>query len=195
LEGKNMRISQLAVLVSLLCLLSGCFPHTRAYHPVSSWEKREFDRANRNVFPDDVRAAPSDHQNTIVVWPGIILDNKFIEHADQIEIQFMLEHHYYDWLEDFSVQREKIFLSPRGEGLFRTSWFIKKESNLEEMKKFAGPGNLIIVYGTPTQVNDDKSILLKCTYMRGIDKQWYRTDMLDYGRPGQPVKMIRAQNK
>jgi hypothetical protein len=196
LEERNMRITpQLAVVASLLCLLSGCFPHTRAYQPVSSWEKQVFDRADRNIFPDDVNKSLADYENAVVAWPGIILENKFVEHSDQIEIQFVLEHHYYDWLEDFSVQREKIFLSPRGEGLFRTSWFIKKESNIEEMKKFSSAGNLIIVYGTPTQVDDDKSILLKCIYMRGIDKQWYRTDMLDYGRPGQTVKMIRSQRK
>jgi hypothetical protein len=187
-------ISQLAVFVSLICLLPGC-PGSRVYRPVSSWEKQAFDKANKNIFPDDVKTNLSAYQNTEVAWLGIILENKFIEHSDQIEIQFVLEHHYYDWIEDSGMQREKIYLSPRGEGLFRTSWFIKKEAIIEEMKKFAAPGNLIIVYGSPTQLYDDKSILVKCTYMRGIDKQWFRTDMLDYGRPDQPVKMIRSQNK
>jgi hypothetical protein len=69
-----------------------------------------------------------------------------------------------------------------------TSWFIKKEANIEEMKKASAAENLIIVYGMPILVNDDKSILLKCTYMRWIDRQWFRTDRLDYGRLGKPVK-------
>jgi hypothetical protein len=180
-------ISQLAVAASLLCLLSGC-PGSRYYRPVSSWEKQVFDQAKKGIYPDDVRAAPTDYHDTIVAWTGIILENKFIDHPDAIEIQFVLEHHYYDWIEDFGAQREKIFLSPRGEGLFRTSWFIKKESNVEEMKKFASAGNLIIVYGTPSQVNDDTSILVKSSYVRGIDKQLFRTDILDYGRLGKPVK-------
>ena len=188
-------ISRLGVLAALLCLFSGCLPGSRTYRPVSSWEQQAFDHSNRTIFPNDVKTSLANYQNTAIAWPGIVLENTFVDHPDAIEIQFVLEHRYYDWIEDFGAQREKIFLSPRGEGLFRTSWLIKKESNVEEMKKFAGAGNLIIVYGTPSQVNDDKSILAKCTYMRGIEKQWFRTDMLDYGRPGQPVKMIRSQNK
>lgn len=187
--------SRLGILVLLLFLLSGCLPGSRAYRPVSAWEQQAFDHANRNIFPDDVRASLANYQYSTIAWPGIILENKFIDHPDAIEIQFVLEHHYFDWIEDFGMQRERIFLSPRGEGVFRTSWFIKKGANLEDMKKFSSAENLVIVYGMPTKVNDDKSITVRCTYMRGIDKQWYRTDMLDYGRPGQPVKTIRSKKR
>ena len=169
-----MRIN-LLIVVLISFLFTGCLPHTRAYLPVSSSEKQALDRANRNVYPDDVRNSLANYQNTLVVWPGIVLENKFIEHADQIEIQLILEHHYYDWFEDFSIQKEKIFLSPRGEGLFQTSLFIKKDANIEEMKKAAGVGNLIIVYGTPQQIKEDRSINLIYTYLRGIDKQWFTT--------------------
>lgn len=188
-------ISRLGILASLLILLSGCLPGSRVYRPVSAWEQQAFDHANRNIFPDDVKTSLANYQYSTIAWPGIVLENKFIDHPDAVEIQFVLEHHYYDWIEDFGMQRERIFLSPRGEGSFRTSWFIKKESNLEEMKTFSSVGNLVIVYGTPTKINDDKSIMVKCTYIRGIDKQWYRADMLDYGRPDQPVKMIKTQNR
>ncbi|MDC4204579.1 MAG: hypothetical protein MPW14_07480 [Candidatus Manganitrophus sp.] len=180
-----------SLLISLLFLLAGC-PHTNYYQPVSSWEKQASDRANRNVFPDDVRNDLAGNSSTVVAWPGVVLNSEFIEHPDNIEVQFVLEHHYYDWLEDHSVQKEKIFLSPRGEGQFKTSWFVKKESNTDEMRKAASPGNLVIVYGTPERVNDDRSISLKSVYIRGIDKQWYRTDVLDYGRPGEPGKVINV---
>jgi hypothetical protein len=157
-----MRIfSPLAVLISLLYLLSGCFPHTRYYQPVSSWEKQVFAGAKKGIYPDDIRTAPTEYQNTMVAWSGIVLENKFIDLSDEIEIQFVIEHHYYDWFEDFGYQKEIIYLSLRGEGLFRTSWFIKKEAHIEEMKKASAAGNLIIVYGMPILVNDDKSILLK----------------------------------
>jgi len=101
--------------VSLLSLLTACpAPHTRSYQPVSSWEKQALDRANRNVFPDDIRSDLTRYRNTLIAWPGVVLGTEFVEQQDKIEIQFVLEHHYYDWLEDFSIQREKIFLSPRG---------------------------------------------------------------------------------
>jgi hypothetical protein len=184
LEDTMRRLLPLTLLS--LVLFSGCFPHTKSYQPVSTWEKQNFEQANRNIFPDDVRTDLPKLPNIMLVWPGAVLESKFIEHTDQLEIQFTLEHHYYDWLEDYSIQKEIIFPSPKGEGIFRTSWFMKKAS---------APGNLIIVYGKPKQINDDKSITLTSTYIRGIDKQWYRTDMLDYGRPGQPVKMLKAQPK
>ena len=180
-----------ALLISLLFLVIGC-PHTGSYRPVSSWENQAFDRANRNVFPDDVRNDLASNRDTLVAWPGVVLSSEFVDHPDNIEVRFVFEHHYYDWLEDSSIQKEKLFLSPRGEGQFRTSWFLKKESNIEEMRKAAGAGNLVIVYGTPERINDDRSIYLKSVYIRGIEKQWFRTDVLDYGRPGQPAKLINV---
>ena len=60
------------------------------------------------------------------------------------------------------------------------------------MNKAAGPGSLVIVYGIPEQVNEDRSITVKSVYIRGIDKKWYRTDVLDYGRPVQPARPIKA---
>jgi hypothetical protein len=105
------------LLTFLLVLLGGCtLPHTRTYQPVSPWEKQVFTRANRNVFPDDIRNDLFRSHDALVAWPGVVLASEFVDHEDGIEIQFLLEHHYYHWIEDFSIQRERVFLSPRGEG-------------------------------------------------------------------------------
>ena len=187
-----------ALSLALLMLLPGClpFPHTRTYRPVSSLEKQALERANRNVFPDDVRRALPDHSSTVLAWPGVIVSSEFVEHADKLEITFLLEHHYYSWLEDFSIQRERIFLSPRGEGPFRTSWFVRKEDgDTAAVRSAARPGNLLIVYGSPDQITDDGVISVSAAYIRPIDAQWYRTDVMDYGRPGQPARLLKAPGR
>lgn len=173
----------MAVSVAVLFLAAGCppFPHSRDYRPCSDWEQREFDRARRDVYPDDVRRNLEQHKSTVVAWPGIIVESTFDVGEDGIDEFFLLEHHYYDWIEDFSVQRETIFLSPRGEGLFKTSWALKRDADLEELREVSAPGNLAIVYGIPERI-EGNVIVLRSTYIRGIDKQWYTTQALDYGR-------------
>ena len=189
---KRLSVANL-LLIPMLFIITGCFPHTSYYKPVSSWEKKSYERASRDIFPEDVKGSLATYHDTVVAWPGIIIENKFVENQDDVEIQYTLEHHYYDWLEDFSIQKEKIFLSPKGEGIFRTFWKIKKEpDSIEEMKNVSVPGNLIIVYGIPDLVNEDGSITLKSIYIRIIEKKWYRTDILNYGRPGQPVSLKKV---
>ena len=43
--------------VITLVVLSGCYS-SRFYKPVSEWEKREFIKANRNIYPDDILTSP-----------------------------------------------------------------------------------------------------------------------------------------
>ena len=126
-----------------------------------------------------------------IVWPGLIKDSKIVQHDENIEIIFLLEHHYYDWIEDFGAQREKMFLSPRGEGLFAASWFMNKDVNLPEIKKATAIGNLAIVYGMPERV-EDNVIFIKSSYVRSIDAQRYGMDIFDYGRRGEPMKFLKV---
>ncbi len=187
------RTSTIAILGALVSLfVSGCdfpvFPGSRDYRPISAWEQAEFEKAKRDVYPDDVRKDVTKYQSVVVAWPGIILQSEVHEREDNIEIVFLLEHHYYDWIEDFSIQRARIFLSPRGEGLFQTSWYLRKEANLSDARKAAAPGNLAIVYGIPERT-EDSIMILKSSYVRGIDKEWYTTDVLDYGREGEPGEL------
>jgi len=157
------------------------FPHTGEYQPISDWEQTEFDKARRDVYPNDVRENLDHYESTMVAWPGIIQESTIEEREESIEATFVLEHHYYDWLEDFSIQREKIFLSPRGEGLFKTSWLLKKDADLAEIREASAPGNLAIVYGIPERMEGDV-VVVRSSYIRAIDKQWYTTEILDYGR-------------
>jgi len=176
--------------LSFLIVLAGCPAHTRKYEPVSPAEQRALERANLDVFPDDVRKALRDHYGTVVAWPGVVVSSDPVEDGGRLDVDFVLEHHYYDWLEDFGAQREKIFLSPRGEGRFRTSWSMR---DTQAVRRVMRPGTLLLVYGHPDGIASDGTLYVKATYIRAIESQWYRTDKLDYGRPGQPVTILKER--
>ena len=171
------------MLVSILCLLSACNPLTRDYQPMSKIEKKVFEVADRNIFPDDIRKAPADYQDTMVAWTGIVVQRKFVKQEDHTEAQFVLKHHYYDWVENPGFEDERILLSPRGEGTFKTSWRIKTKGRFKKIKKSSPKGSLLIVYGRPTVVNEDGTVVLASKHLRAFNKKYFSTGMIDYGRP------------
>jgi len=176
--------------MALLCVGICCCAvlHTECYHPFSEWEMDEMNKANLWVYPNDVRPNIVNYFDTLVAWPGLIKEDSFYRSDDQVVLELLLEHRYYDWLEDYGMQREKIFLSPRGEGLFKTTWLLKPEAAdigmFNILKKTTAKGNLVIVYGYPDSITEDSIVFLKSTYIRPFPKGYFRCDMIDYGRPG-----------
>ena len=187
------KVAQSIILVTVLFLISACNPLARPYRPMSSLEQGAFDIADRYVYPEDVRKAPEDYQGIMVAWPGVIIKREIVKHRDWDELRLVLEHHYYDWVENSGFEDERIFYSSRGEGIFRTSWRIKNKERLKRINKSARAGNLLIVYGIPAEVNDDGSVVLASKYLRVFNKKYISTNMMDYGRPVQPVKETEIQ--
>ena len=180
----------LSAVLLLSTTLVACFPPgpgSREYKPVSDWEKYAYGKADRNVFPNDVRADLHKYDSLRAAWPGIILECEPVTNDSGITLNMLIEHHYYDWIEDFGAQHERIFLSPRGEGLFKTKWEVKPDP--EEIANSVG--DMAIVYGLPIDL-EDSVVVLGAFYIRVIDQQWFATDIFDYGRPGEPVEVLRV---
>lgn len=171
------------ILLSLTLLLAGCNPLAMPYKPMSEREQRVFEKADRLVFPEDVRGAPADYRGSMVAWPGIVVKREFRERLGRTEVEFVLEHHYYDWVESKGFEDERILLSRKGEGRFRTAWHIRSRKRLWKIENASDVGSLLIVYGTPESVEDDGTVILDSKYLRVFNEKWYRTDRLDYGRP------------
>lgn len=188
-NSNHKMIRLIAIIISLsilaMSLIPGCgcpfIQGTAYYQPISDWEQSEFDKADFSVYPEDVREDITKYQDTTLAWTGIIVESELNEYDTYFEWTYLLEHHYYDWLEDISPYPEKIWLSPRGEGFFETSWELNKEGTLSEIQEMGEPGVLLIVYGKAISVEDD-IIELEASYIRGIRKQFYTTEKLDYGR-------------
>lgn len=173
----------------LLAALAGC---TNQYKPVSDWERRVSSESRRDVYPNDVRKDPAAYGNVVVAWAGTLRDAEIIDDPEHPYVILLVEHHYYDWLEDHSTQRQVYFLSPRGEGLFRCTWGFKKDWDREAMRKLITNGDMMVVYGTPQPTSGETIELGRARYVREIPQRLVATDVLDYGRPGEPSRILRT---
>ncbi|HEY79377.1 MAG TPA: hypothetical protein G4O09_09720 [Dehalococcoidia bacterium] len=187
LSGKGKIL--LVILSALLLFAFGCIcappMWSRSYEPISEWEQREYDKANRYIYPDDVREDITKYLSVTIAWTGVIKESTVYQTDEGPDIYDLLEHHYYDWIEDFGAQQERILLSPRGEGLFKTKWCVTKETTQAELDEMTEPGKLLIVYGKPQAMEND-IIIVEASYIRDIGKEWYTTEILDYGRLDEP---------
>jgi hypothetical protein len=62
-------------------------------------------------------------------------------------------------------------------------------------QKFVGQfavGDMLIAYGYPSVIQNNYVGLNPSLNLRAIKAQWYRTDILDYGRPGGASKVLRT---
>jgi hypothetical protein len=173
------RVGRLIPVLIVALVVVGCFPApgSKAFAPEGPLEKRLFPQAKRNVFPDDVRADPAAFRTSVLLWTGIIKAVQPTQIAGGRGFRAFVEHHYWDFIEDYSIQRAIAFLSPRGEGPFEVlfAFDIPAEKVLV--------GDMAIVYGSPSGMADDgRRILLDGAVLRTIRRELYATDIWDYGR-------------
>jgi hypothetical protein len=163
---------------------------SRDYRPLPKWEKQFAEKARRDVFPNDVRQNPDGFKKTLVVWTGIITNIEFSRDDVSRVVRLTATHHYFDWIEDIGIQSERFFLSPRGEGEFAVAWRAESEDDKKFVEQFA-VDDMIIAYGYPSQIRNNVIGLFPTENLRAIKPQLYRTDILDYGRPGEPTKVLK----
>jgi hypothetical protein len=186
--------SHLAFVVIASLLLAGCpgiVPGSRPYQAGSPLEAEHLKQANFKIFPDDVRADPTKFKETMIAWAGVVTNAEIKKEGGSYLIIFSLEHHYFDWIEDDSIQKAIFFLSPRGEGAFKTYWSVPLSKDYEELKRQVSAGTLLITFGYPVKV-DGGTIYIRPDYVRPYERALYSTDALDYGRPGSPVKVLKT---
>jgi hypothetical protein len=150
------------------------FPHSQEYAPRSPEERQLFVDARRDVFPNDVRANLSQHRSELVLWTGIIKEVRRTNVSGKPGIEVLFEHHYWDFVEDYSVQSAIAFLSPRGEGMFKVQGQSAGNFAVDEMA---------LVYGNPERIDEDgKTVILRGRYLSTLPRPLYATDVWDYGR-------------
>src|SRR2546425_254293 len=138
------------VLLAVTLLLTGC-PSSRVYHPGDANEQQIFSAARRDIFPEDVRTDVSRYRTQILLWSGIIREVRPVETVQGPGMEVLFEHHYWDFIEDYSIQKARAFLSPRGEGRFQAA-FPKQHAPPPEHVRV---DDMAIVYGTPERLESD----------------------------------------
>ncbi len=181
-------------------LLMSC-AHTVPYKPANSVEKVEFRHDHVNIYPEDVRKFPDRYTNMTLVWAGLIVTNGATEEdlGGKIRMETLVDHRYFDWEQERFEGDPKLLVSPRGEGFFTMQWEVEKtdaDSSFADASKYAAPGKLAIVYGTPLSVDEDGVIKMRYHYIRILDRTEFSTDVITYGRTGKepfrPVDRHRA---
>lgn len=171
-------------LVPVLLLLVATVPActgSRRYRPISAWESRALAKVDRSIYPKDVVNDFGRHKRSQVAFTGLIRAVRLEELPQKLRVHFTVEHHYFDWIEDFGMQRQRILLSPRGEGTFTTTWDMKRNASRSIIRDSVG--DMAIVYGMPAAVTNGV-VDLRAYYVRVIKRRFVTTRMLDYGRTG-----------
>ncbi len=182
---RTLALTVVAGTVLVSCLMD------RQYQPATRAEKIELEHGRLTVYPDDVRTNLDRYTNTLVAWVGIVQKTDAWE-EDQtggIRAQSVLEHHYFDWQEDYTADGIQLLVSPGGEGRFRCDLHLRKlnvDATSYDAEKYVGAGKLAVVYGVPEAVDADGTIVLKYRYLRMFGRSHYNTNELEYGRRGQP---------
>jgi hypothetical protein len=70
-------------------------------------------------------------------------------------------------------------------------WIAETPDQQKFVDQFA-VGDMLIAYGYPSIVRSNYVGLNPAQNLRAIKPQWYRTDILDYGRPGEPSKILKT---
>ncbi len=162
-------LAAVGVLLCVACCVAGIVgaPSSRDYEPVSEWERREMGRSSRNTYPDDVRANLAGNRRP-VAWADVLRAVEFFGEPRRPMLRLTIEHRYFDWIDDRSVQRERFFLSRRGEGTFQCVWPLRPEWDVVEMRRITVPGLMAVVYGTPERVDGATIDLGQAAYVRLI---------------------------
>jgi hypothetical protein len=178
-------------------LLVSC-ASTAPYHPLTEPEKIEFGHSRLNVYPEDVRRDPARYAKVRVAWAGLIVSNDATDEdfSSKISMKTIFEHHYFDWEQNQREGGIRLLVSDRGEGRFRMKWRMDRkdpDASYEDAMKYATPGALALVYGTPESVDDDGTIVLRYHYVRILAPAHFSASELDYGRPGESYHAIPAK--
>lgn len=192
----SQRWFRFALTAGLCALLGGCpgiVPGSQPYQPASDLEETHMKAADYTIFPDDIRKNPASYKDKEIAWVGIVKDAKINKLPTGYQIIFTLEHRYFDWIEDDSIQRARFFVSPRGEGAFMTYWDMPLTADYAMLQQTTAPGSLLVVYGHPAKnAVIDGVVYINPDYVRPYERSWYADDVMDYGRPGSPVKILRV---
>ena len=173
------------IVFPLIILLSSCLS-SRLYKPASDRENSFYIKINKSIWPDDVRYNINNYKNELVGWVGIVEQYRIERNIENIIVHFSLNHHYYDWIEDYGYSRGPILLSTIGEGIILGKYILSPELTDDQLNEMTKDflGECIIIYGYPNKIMENGEILLDMEYTRTIPKKYVDPNWREYGRQG-----------
>ncbi len=94
------------------------FINCSRFYKRTELENKYFEKSNKLILPSDVINKTDNYLNANIHWVGIIDSIKVRESEEGSIAIYYAEQKYWDYIEDFGAQKEKMFLSKFGEGKF-----------------------------------------------------------------------------
>lgn len=172
---------KLILLISVSFLLSNCGPSSRLYKP-EAWEEPLLKESTKEYMPSDVIKNPEKYKGEFIHWIGIV-DTFYLQEKDnEVITDLVFDQKYYDYIEDFSIQQETMFISPFGEGKFilrKTMTKTAADSVKEFLNYLVQDKSLGFCYGNFVELKESLPIL-ESKGVRFIPEAYYATNIFSY---------------
>jgi hypothetical protein len=159
-------------------------PGSAKYKPLTREEENSLKKADRTILPFDVKRDIKNTEKKSVIWTGIVDTVVYFNPSDTVMIvDVYLQHRYYDFIEDFSIQQERMFVSPIGEGnyIFRQAIIGKRpfDKIKDDLNKSIFKECFIFSYGIVSSLKDSVPVLI-AENIRIVFPENYATNILSY---------------
>ena len=148
---------------------------SKPYKP-DGWEKPYLDSCLKTAFPSDLLKSPEKYKGRCIHLIGIVDSVTVDEHN---RVTFVLDNKYWDYVEDYGMQDEVMFVSDNGDGRFAVTVPDISPAQLEEVKRFAAEKKLFLVYGTFSEIANDYPVIA-AAHIKYIDYLLYTTKVFSY---------------
>ena len=145
------------------------------YKP-DDWEKPFYDSSIKTAFPSDLKKYPAKYLDKPIHLIGIV-DSIYIDSSKTVT--FLLENKYWDYIEDYSIQDEKMFVSAKGDGNFFVTLSNISLDQIENFKRFPSEHKLFLVYGGFKELNNNIPVLT-ARQIKYFDYEIYTTTIFSY---------------
>ena len=133
-------------------------------------------------MPSDVLANSERYEGELIHWVGIVDTFSVWTNGDSVFTEIRFEQHYYDYIEDFSIQTETMFVSPLGGGDFLYGHElagVPADSVRQMLSVTAKPGDLGFAYGTFREIRNGLPYL-DAVRVRFIPEKYFSTAIFKY---------------
>ena len=145
------------------------------YRP-DNWEKPYYDSSLKSAFPSDLARHPDKYLDKLIHLIGVV-DSVYFDSSNNVT--FRLDNKYWDYIEDYSIQDEKMFVSEKGDGKFLVTLSNSSPEQIADFKRFPSENKLFLVYGNFKELAHTLPVLI-ARQIKYIDFKLYTTKVFSY---------------
>lgn len=151
------------------------------YYKPDLWEAPLFNKAIKTAFPVDLNKFPDKYKGKLIHLIGIVESVTTEQTKDSTIFTIALENRYWDYIEDYSIQDEVMFISPNGGGKFKLIVIATNTNSkdIETIKKFQKEKKLFLIYAYFNEIVDGIPILI-LPQIKFIDYKFYTSNVFSY---------------